>query len=48
MLHSHYPYGKKKGGYIMRIPEDGFNGIADIIWAEDARMMKDRSEDGKQ
>jgi len=26
----------------MRIPEGGFNGIADITWEEDAVMMNGR------
>ena len=36
---SPYPYGGKRDGFITKIPEAGFNGIADITWEEDARMM---------
>jgi len=31
-----------KAGSLMRIPEGGFNGIADITWEEDAVMMNGR------
>jgi hypothetical protein len=34
--------GEKKDGYIEMILEVGFNGIADIIWDEDIRMMNGR------
>ena len=45
---SHYLFGGKKAGFTMRIPEDGFNGIAGTIWAEDALMMNVRLKDGKR
>ena len=48
MLPSYYLFGVKKVGFIMKILEGGFNGIADTTWVEDALMMNDRSDDGRQ
>ena len=48
MLLSHYPFGGKKDGFIMKILEGGFNGIAGTTWEEDARTMNVRSKDGKR
>ncbi|BBO84100.1 hypothetical protein DSCO28_46660 [Desulfosarcina ovata subsp. sediminis] len=45
-LRNHWLSGEKKGGYIMRTPEDGFNGIAGISWEEDVQTMIVRSKDG--
>ncbi len=39
MLHSRFMYGLQKDGFIKMIQEDGFNGIADIIWVEDTKTM---------
>lgn len=38
---------KKMDGFVLRIREDGFNGIAVIIWAEELKMIFARSKDGK-
>ena len=46
MLLSHCPYGGKKAGFILKIREDGFNGIAGTFPAEDVRMMNARLKDG--
>ena len=35
-------------GLILYILMDGFSGILDIGWAEDRKMIKDKSIDGKQ
>jgi hypothetical protein len=48
MLLSHYLFGGKKVGFIMKILEGGFNGIVGTIKAEDAQMMNVRSKDGKR
>ena len=32
--------GKIKGGLVLLIRMDGFNGIVDIIWKDDLVMMK--------
>jgi hypothetical protein len=43
-----YQYGKKKDGYVLKILVAGFNGIADILWGEDFRMMNVKSNDGER
>ncbi len=48
MLLNHYLFGGKKGGFIRKILEVGFNGIVGTTWAEDAQMMNVRSKDGKR
>jgi hypothetical protein len=48
MLVCHYLIGKRKDGYIMRIQEDGSNGIVDTTWAEEYPLkMRDKLKDGK-
>ena len=34
--------GKIKNGLIRLTLMDGFNGISDIIWAEEVKMIKDK------
>ena len=44
-----YQYGKRKDGYTKMILEAGFNGIVDIIWAEEYLMkICDKLKDGKR
>ena len=43
---SRYLFGGTKVGFIMKIIEDGFNGIVGTTWAEDAQTMNVRSRDG--
>ena len=39
---------RERMDYIMKILEDGFNGIVDIIWVEEFPLrMTDRSKGGK-
>ena len=39
---NHFQSGRRRAGYIRRIHEDGFNGIADITWVEERQMMFDK------
>jgi hypothetical protein len=48
MLPNHYLFGGKKDGFILKIPGDGFSGIAGTTWAGGAQMMNVRSKDGKR
>ena len=40
-------FWKKKDGLMGLILMDGFNGILDIVWEEEVKMMKNRLKDGK-
>ena len=48
MRHCRYQPGLRRVGYIRKILEDGFNGIAGIIWGVGfLEKMSGRSKDGK-
>jgi len=47
MLRSRLKFGEEAVGFIRMIRVAGSNGIVDITWAEDMRMMRGRSKDGK-
>lgn len=48
MLLNHYLFGGKKDGFIMKILEDGFNGIVGTTWADDAQMINVKLKDGRR
>ena len=43
----HEDFGRIKDGLIKLILIFGFNGILDIIWVEEVKMIKDKLKDGK-
>jgi hypothetical protein len=44
---SRYLFGDKRVGYMKKIQEVGFSGIADTIWGAVFQMkMQDKSKDG--
>ena len=49
MLHYHYIIGKQKAGFILKILEDGSNGIVGILWVEGYwKKIIVKSKDGKR
>ena len=40
-------YGLKRVGLTQKTHVVGFNGIADILWADDMRMMIAKLNDGR-
>jgi hypothetical protein len=45
-LLNHCRNGERTGGFITKILEDGFSGIAVITWGAAVRMMSGKSNDG--